>query len=169
MIRVFLIALSIFGCLTGLRAGEFRKWTEAETERVIYAMIIDKKLDDSEARLSKRGGKSFWIAKDKLIEEDQKYIEEWVKPVKHITARVIASGNGGKKVEVTAVAGSKDMTVKAYWDGKKKQPKGYPKIYEVKKGEELKFTYKAGNKYTVKGFYGDEVVDEESWDSKTEF
>ena len=162
-----ILSMVFLAAVMGTKAEDYRQWTEAETKRQIEAKIVDKKLDDSEAELVMRNGTSVWMKKDRLIAEDQKYIENWVKPVDHITARVVGSGQGWKKVEVTAVAGSKPLVVKAFWRGWGRQPRGYPKVYKLKKGETKTFTYRGGNKYVVRGFYGNEKVDEESWDSKS--
>jgi hypothetical protein len=153
--------------ITRTYAEDYRKWTEAESKRQIEAKIVDKKLDDSEARLLMRDGKALWMTKERLIPEDQKYIEDWIKPVDHITARVVGSGKGRKKVEVTAVAGSRPLVVKAFWRDSGEQPKGYPKVYNLKKGEEKTFTYEASNEYIVRGWSGKDLVDEEGWNTKT--
>ena len=161
------MTLVFIGSIIALDAEDFRKWTEAETKRQIEAKIVDKKLDDSGAKLLIKNGKAIWISADKLIPEDQKYIENWIKPVDHISARVVGSGKGWKKVEVTAVAGSRPLTVRAFWKDSGSQPKGYPIVYKLKKGEEKTFTYKASNKYIVRARAGEDLVDEEGWNTKT--
>ncbi|MGA0900656.1 MAG: hypothetical protein ACO3SO_09650 [Luteolibacter sp.] len=165
--RFILIPIILLLPLTRIYADDFRKWTEAESKRQIEAKIVDKKLDDSEAKLLMRNGKAIWMSKDRLIPEDQKYIEIRIKPVDHISARVVGSGKGRKKVEVTAVAGSRPLVVKAFWKDSGKQPKGYPKVYKLKKGEEKTFTYEASNEYIVRGWSGKDLVDEEGWNTKT--
>jgi hypothetical protein len=164
--RSFLLLLTLIVSALCSHAEDFRKWTDAESTRQIDAKIVDKKLDNSEAKLLMRDGSSLWLKTARFVKDDQMYIERWVKPVDHITARIVAFGDGWKKIEVTAVAGSRPLTVKAYW-GTGKEPKGYPKVVKLKRGEEKSFTYKASNKYRVKGWAGDELVDEERWDTKT--
>ena len=165
--RILLTTLTLFGSIIGLHAEGYRKWTEAETKRQIDAKIVDKKLDDSEAKLLMRNGKVIWMSAERLVPEDQKYIKDWFKPVDHISARVVGSSKGRKKVKVTAMAGYRPLIVKAYWKDKGSQPEGYPKVYKLKKGEEKTFTYEASNEYVVKGWSGKELVDEEAWNTKT--
>lgn len=165
--RNVLLTIMILAAGLTARAENFRKWTEAESKRQIEAKIVGKRLDGSQANLRMRDGKSVWIETERLIEGDQEYIRNWVKPVDHITARVKGFGKGWKTIEVTAVAGSGPLTVKAYWTAQGEQPKGYPKVFKLGKGEESTFTYKASDEYTVKAWSGKELVDEERWDSKT--
>ncbi len=164
--RIFPLLLLLV-TVTGLYADEYRKWTEAETKRQIEAQIVDKKFDDSQAKLIFRDGKVVWMNTIGLIPEDQKYIKNWVVPIVHITARVVGSSKGRKKVEVTAIAGSRKLTVKAFWNEKATQPKGYTITRELKIGEKITFIYEASNEYVVKGWSGKELVDEESWNKKT--
>ena len=165
--RLLLTITLLIATLTGVRAEKYRKWTESDSKRQIEAKIIDKKLDDSEAKFLTSTGKRIWIDKGKLIPEDRKYIENWVKPVDHISARVVGSGKGWKNVKIVAVAGSRPLVVKAYWREIGKQKKGYPKVFKLKKGEEKTVVCRVGNNYTVKGFVGRELVEEEKWNRKT--
>ena len=165
--RLILTTSLFLATLSGLRAENYRKWTDAETKQKTEAKIVDKKPDDSEAKLFMRNGKEVWMRKDRLVQEDQEYIENWIYPVDHISARVVGSGKGKKKVEVTAIAGSMPLVVKAFWKDLGKQPKGYPKVYKLKKGEQKRFTYEASNKYVVKAWSGRNLVDAEAWNTKT--
>jgi len=142
-------------------------WTEADGKRKIEACIIDKGLDGGGARLALRNGKTFWIEAEKLSKMDREYIRDWVKPMDHITAKLIGSGKGRKKVKVKIVAGTQDLVIKAYYTEKKKQPKGYPKIFNVKRGETSEFTYTAGNDYIIKAFHNKKEIEFESWRKKT--
>jgi hypothetical protein len=105
-----------------------------------------------------------------LIPADQELVKKWVKPVKHITARVVGSGKGYKTIEVKAIAGYKEMTVKAYgaigtWDDRKR---GWvPIVHKVAAGKELKFTYRAVPDYWVEGWSDGAIVDEERAGKKT--
>ncbi|MFU8772596.1 MAG: hypothetical protein ACNA8H_09280 [Anaerolineales bacterium] len=121
----------------------------------------------SEVRVLMRSGKTVWLRKDRLIPEDQRFIDNWIKPVDHISARIVGSSKGKKKVMITAMAGSRPLVVKAFWRDSGSQPKGYPIVYNLKEGEKKTFTYEASNKYVVKGWSGNELVDEEAWNSKT--
>jgi len=148
-------------------AGEYRSWTESTTKRTVKGRIIDKSLDDKKARLARPNGTSFWIETNKLTRTDREYIMKWVKPIKYLSARVTASGRDVKTVKVDAFAGTRDLVIKAYYNGSKSQPQGYPKIHKLKKGESKSFTYKGGNKYTIKAFDNGKMVAEVSWRKKT--
>jgi hypothetical protein len=86
---------------------------------------------------------------------------------KCLSARVVGSGKGQKKVEVVMIAGSKPITVRAYWRDGGRLRKGYPKVYNLKAGEKKTITYVASNEYIVKAWAGKELVDVEAWNSKT--
>ena len=163
-----LIIVTLFN-LAALLHGEepFRQWKEADGKRSIEAKIVDKRLDDTAARLVLKGGKSLWIEAKVLIKEDQDYIKNWIKRTKHIKAKPVAMGKGWKRIKIEATAGSRDLVVKAYWRSKGKQPKGYPKVFKLKKGEEKIIEVKVGPEYMVRGYHKKEIVDEEKWNTKT--
>ena len=165
--RLFHIAMLLLATLAGLRAEDYRKWTEDETKQQIKAKMISKNLDGSEAKLLMLNGKIVSMSKSRLIAKDQDYFENWVDPEDHISARVVGSGKGWKSVKIAAVAGNNSLVVKVFWRDSGKQPKGYPKVYKLKKGQEKTFTCKVSNDYKVQGFSGKKLVDEERWNKKT--
>jgi len=148
--------------LSNLYAEAFRTWTEAETKRTIIAKIKDKKIDDSEAHVLTKDGKSIWLKSVELIKKDQEYIKKWVKPVDHLSVRVVGFKKGSKKLEVIAVAGSQAMKVRGRRPGKKK-----PIERKLAAGETLKFEYWAPREYWVRAFYGKKMIEEETDKSKT--
>lgn len=157
-----LTLLTLFITSLCLQAESYRKWTEASTKRSIVAKIKDKKLDNSEAQLLTKQGKVMWFKSEDLVSEDQVYIKKWVKPVDHLTVKVIGSKKGGKKLEVTAVAGSQAMKVRCHRGRHKK-----PLEKKLKVGQTITFEYWAPREYWVRAFYGKKMVDEETEKSKT--
>lgn len=141
-------------------ADEFRKWTDAETGRQIEGKIVDKKLDDSEAKLLLRNGRNTWVKAERLTEVDQEYIRVWSKAVDHLTTKVTAMGKGWKELTITAVAGSEDLTVKAFWFSEEgKRRKGYPKVFEIPKGEEREITVRVGKNYKIEAWQNATLVE----------
>ena len=59
------------------------------------------------------------------------------------------------------------MCIRDSWRSKGKQPKGYPKVFKLKKGEEKIIEVKVGREYMVRGYHKKEIVDEEKWNAKT--
>ncbi len=161
--KTLIIPAAISIALQVVALGQVRTWTESESKREIVAEITDKKLDSSEAELRLQNGKRVWIKAERLIEADQEHIKKWIKPVDHLKVRVVGSGKGTKKVEVTAVAGSRNLRIVAQRSPNDQRPI----TRTLKPGEEATFTYDAGNNYVVKAWDGKELVDEESWNKKT--
>lgn len=146
-----------------LQGEEYRKWTEVETGRQIEAVMKDKKLDESAAQLLLKDGNSLWIEVSRLSDQDKEYIKKWIKPVKHLTCRIVGFKKGTKRIKVVAKAGARGVEVVAYRSPGDKKPISK----KLKAGEEIEFEYEASNKYVVKAWSGKDLVDEESWNSKT--
>lgn len=161
--KIFSLVVALPFAISLAFAEEFRDWTKAETEQVISAKIVGKRIDNTGVHLRLKNGRAYWVEAKDLIEADREFIKAWVKPVDHIQTRVVSSGKGYKVVEITAEAGNKDLLIKAYWD----EGDSHSKKYRLKKGEMRTFTYRAGHKYRVEALAGDEVVDAEKWNKKT--
>jgi len=153
-------------CTSLCVADGFRVWTEKESGRTMKARLVDKTLDDGKVRLARYNGTTFWMESAKFIEADQKFIREWFKKIRHIEVQVIGSKKGKKTVKVKAVAGLRDIIIKAYYRDKGNQPKGYPKVHKLKKGKSKEFTYTASNTYVVKAFHNKEEIEVVSWRKK---
>lgn len=163
MRAAFILLLALTTSLKAVETENLRKWTESESKKVIEARIVDKTSDNAKARLEFAGGTQVWVEASRLSEKDKEYIRKWIKPIKHITARVVGSSKGGKKISVTVKAGSRHLSVSAYrYPGDRK-----PIKKKLKPGGEVAFTYTASNRYIVKAWSGGKLVDRESWDSKT--
>lgn len=123
----------------------------------------DKKLDETEALILLKSGKSVWLESSRLSEEDKTYIKNWIKPVNHLTCRIVGFSKGSKRIKVSAVSGARPLKVVAFKlvGGKK------PLTKNLKAGEELEFEYEATNEWVVKAWSGEDLVDEESWKKKS--
>ena len=144
-------------------AEPFRIWTEAESGREIEAFLSDVKPDKSQVRLVGKNGKAFWIDTGRLVKADQDLVKKWVKPMDHLSARVIASGDGWKRIEVKAEAGTQPLKVVARRRIGDRTP---AVVKNIKPGGRVEFTYKASNEYIVKVYAGKKVVETESWKTK---
>ena len=143
-------------------ASGYRTWTEAVTGRTLEAKITDKKFDNSSAKLFTKKGKSMWIEVKKFIPKDQEYIKKWVKPIDHLTVRVVGTKKGQKKLKVEAVSGSQAMKVVYYRPGRKRNI-----VKHLKVGESLTIEYWTSRKYWVRAYNGKTLVEEETDKRKT--
>lgn len=97
--------------------AEFRTWTQASTKKTIQAKLVEKDETGDTVTLMLTNLKTVNLAVSNLIDEDQKFIKEWTKPIdpkNQLTVRLIQSGKYDsytKKLEVDVVAGNLDVTV----------------------------------------------------------
>lgn len=156
-------------------AEDFRTWTDVSSGRTLSAKIIKKKIKGDAAYVEIKGGKRVWLQAKELSKEDQKFINDWVKPVDHLSVRVVGTGKGYKIVEITANAGVRPMKVVTW------KPIGRKKKAHVMKlgtGETKVYRVKVVRNYDCKAYGGvrgrkrwnyPNLVDHESHDRKTGF
>lgn len=167
-----LIALFVFSL--SISAAEYRLWFDAKTNKSITAETLDKRLDNSEVKVRIKGGRIVWIKTARLCAEDIEFVKSWVKPVDHLTARVVGFRRGGiKKLKITAQAGGKDMKVVIY----KTAHDGLTKTELLSPGEVREIVIEVRSDYEVKAWEGEtdvdgdvvwgDLVDEESHRRKT--
>ena len=140
----------------------YRTWTQKETGRTIEAKAVDKKGDGSSIQVFTKRNKRVWLKTSTLSEEDQTYIEEWSKPVDHLSIRVAGSGKGYKLIEITAKAGGypvRVVTSNQFSDQT-------PHVQDLDENESLTYKVKLGHKYTVTVYQGHPSLDEETTNIK---
>ena len=149
------------------RAEEFRIWTQKETGRTLEAKMLDKRVDNSEAKLLMKNGRAVWVKSKTLSDQDQEYIKNWVREAKDIlSARVIGSKRGGRKhVEVTVVANAKPLKIVCYGTATATGDAALTK--DVEANGKAVFDFWSGVKYRVEAWSGNELVDVETNARKT--
>lgn len=142
---------------------ENRVWTDSKTERTLEGKIVDKHRDGTRIEIRKKEGGHVWLKIDRLIEKDQKYARMWVKPQNAISISNKKLMKGGLRIiKVRAQAGLKPMTVKVIT---KYTPTLVKK--DLKAGQLLDFTVTVGKGYSVSGYHGKTLVDQETALKKT--
>lgn len=142
---------------------ENRVWTDSKTERTLEGKIVDKHRDGTRIEIRKKEGGHVWLKIDRLIEKDQKYARMWVKPQNAISISNKKLMKGGLRViKVRAQAGLKPMSVKVIT---KYTPSLVTK--KLKAGELADFTVTVGKGYSVSGYHGKTLVDQETALRKT--
>jgi len=137
--KILLLLITI----TTATASEYRLWFDAKTGRSIHASIIDKNSDGAKLRL-KKTGKAVWVKTSRLVEEDQRFITNWIKPRKVLTVRLAGSKKGGyKKIRIKTEAGNSDVKVKVTSRGYKST------TYTVDAGETSEAVYTVKDSYIV--------------------
>lgn len=157
VIAAILIATPVF-------ADEYRKWTDEKTGKTIDARVRDKRSDNTAVEVEKRGGGTVWLQAERLVQGDKNYIKLWMKAEDHLTARVVGSGSGRKRVKITAKAGLKTMKVYAYYSETSKRPLV---VRTIQKGKEIEFEFEGLTNYRVVAKWGKKVVDKETFKKKT--
>jgi len=137
--KILLLLITI----TTATASEYRLWFDAKTGRSIHAALVDKNADSAKLRL-KKTGKSVWVKTPRLVEEDQRFITNWIKPRKVLTVRLAGSKKGGyKKIRIKTEAGNSDVKVKVTSRGYKST------TYTVDAGETSEVVYTVKDSYVV--------------------
>ena len=137
--KILLLLITI----TTATASEYRLWFDAKTGRSIQAAMVDKNTDSAKLRL-KKTGKSVWVNTSRLVEEDQRFISNWIKPRKVLSVRLAGSKKGGyKKIRIKTVAGNSAVKVKV-------SSRGYrTTTYTVDAGETSEAVYTIKDSYVV--------------------
>ena len=166
----------IFGALllfsSGARSEPIRIWTEQETKRKLEARITDKNLSGRRIKVISKSGETHWLELGNLIQKDQEYARNWVKPINHLTVSVVGSRRatakekrkgikGWKKLKIVVVAGAAPIKIQA------SRLKKNPIEKKLKAGETITFEHWTGRKYWVRAWHGKKLVDEETDRKKT--
>lgn len=144
-------------------ATNSRVWTDSKTGRTLEGVITDKHREGKKIEIRKDGGGYVWLTIAQLIEKDQDYAKMWVKAQDSITIVNKSTKTGGSRViKVYALAGIKPMTVKII-------TKTNPPIVtkSLKAGEKLDFEITVHKGYSVSGYHGTKLVDQETALKKT--
>ena len=148
-------------------AEEFRTWTNMNGQK-IEARIIDKKPDNSEARLSMKTGKSPWVKSATLSKEDVEYITAWKKKpmgFAYLTVTTASTeGNGYRTIHIVASAHDKPL-ITSVW---KYASQSSPAKKTIPAGKTLEWdaTVRADFRVSIATEDG-EVMDEETLSKKT--
>lgn len=162
--RLLGIVLAAGFCSGALAKEPLREWTDEATGRVIEAELVGKSKDAKRISLRLATGRRVDVEISRLAKKDKTYATSWILAANQITARVVGSGKGWKKVKVTATASTKGGTVYAYY---------YDNSYlaqtrRLSPGQTITFEYQARKNYHVRFVDSDGVTkDEESWKKKT--
>ncbi|MCF7674906.1 MAG: hypothetical protein K9N23_04125 [Akkermansiaceae bacterium] len=169
--RTLLVALLLIVPFFSVYSEEFRLWHENGTERTIVARLVGKDDTAETASLMLKNTKTIKMDIAKLSEEDQEYINKWMKPIApkdQLTVRVVKSGNlpGGytKELAIDIVAGADDVQLEASCECSAGE-----KIQEtISAGETRTFPLSCHNRYIVRLYAEDlTLLDEETSTKKT--
>jgi len=141
---------------------EYRVWTDLKTAKTIRAKILAKNIGNSKVQVRTEDGRVVWLKSERLTGADNEYLRAWTKWPAKITARVIASRKGYKKLKVVARAGNQGLKVEALQLDQEK-----PLVKYVAAGKEITFVYSAPSVYWVRGYEGNKLVEEETSKKKT--
>lgn len=115
--KLILLAFAFLFTSFAVKAEDFRTWTLEATKKTIEAKIIEKDDAASTVTVMMKNLNTVKLDVSKLIEDDQKFVKDWVKPIdprNQLTVRVVQSGKYGaytKKLEVDVVAYKDDVKV----------------------------------------------------------
>lgn len=142
---------------------DLRVWTDSKTSRTLKGVITDKHSSGKKIEIRKDGGGYVWLTIEQLIEKDQDYAKMWVKAQDSISLVNKRVKKGGERViKVYALAGTKAMKVEIIT----KTIKGTV-FKTMKAGEKLDFEITVRKGYSVSGYHGTQLVDQETALKKT--
>jgi hypothetical protein len=170
MKTILLLALISATFATFASADDFRIWTQQATGKTISAKIIDKKSDNSAARLNMKNGKCVWLKTEGLVWQDRDFVAAWKKmPLGFHFLTVTLSGTkvqkgGYKMINVVARSHDEPLICKVY----SSVSDGRPEEFEVASGSTSNLTFKVRHNYLVTlEDEGGELIDEETSRKKT--
>lgn len=128
-----------------------RTFTDEESKRTLEAELVGKTPDGSSVNLKLDNQRVVQVKIERLVQADQDYIKNWVRPADQVTCRVEGKPfDGYKRISIQAISGTGNTKLEVMpgvWSSTEMTLVPYTK--EIKAGETWRDVVVVPNRYTV--------------------